>query len=105
MLILTPILLQLLGFTLLSLSISRNYSKVIKSANTRPTNRTTWVFRACGYTLLIIAVIWALNCWGIALGLVYSFAIATLTALFIVILLTYKSHYFAFFVVRIKTHK
>jgi hypothetical protein len=105
MLIFTQILLQLLGFALLSLSISRNYSKVIKSANKRQSKRTTWVFRACGYSLLILAVFSALNTWGLALGLVYSFAIATLTASFIVILLTYKSHYFTFFVVRIKTHK
>ncbi len=104
MLILTQILLQLLGFTLLSLSLSRNYSKVINRAK-RPTNRTSWVFRACGYALLIIAVFWALNSWGIALGLVYSFATATLTATFIVILLTYKPHYMSFIVARIKPQK
>jgi len=102
MLILSQILLQLLGFILLSLSLSRNYSKVIKSANKRPTKRTSWIFRACGYSLLIIAVFWALNSWGVALGLVYSFATATLTATFIVILLTYKPHCLAFIVARIK---
>ena len=104
MLILSQILLQLLGFTLLSLSLSRNYSQITNRAN-RPTKCTSWAFRACGYTLLIIAVIWALNCWGIALGLVYSFATATLTATLIVILLTYKPHYMAFIVERIKPQK
>lgn len=103
MLILTQILLQLLGFTLLSLSLSRNYSKAIKSANKRLTKRTSWILRACGYFLLILAIFLALNSLGVALGLVYSFATATLTATFTVILLTYKPHYMAFIVARIKS--
>lgn len=100
--ILTQILLQLLGFTLLSLSISRHYSQVITNAKP-PTQRIIWGIRISGYTLLLLAVIYALKNWGLTLGLVYFFATTTLVATFLAILWTYKPHYLAFILVRFKS--
>lgn len=95
------ILLQLLGFTLLSLSLSRHYSQVINNA-IRPTKRMIFGMRISGCILLFFAVFFALKSWGVALGLVYSFATATLVATLLAILLTYKPHYLTFIVVRLK---
>lgn len=95
------ILLQLLGFTLLSLSLSRHYSQVINNA-IRPTKRMILGMRISGYILLFLAVFFALNSWGVALGLVYSFATVTLVATLLTTLLTYKPNYLALIIVRLK---
>lgn len=88
-LIIVPVLMQLFGFALLSLSLSRHYSQVFSKAK-RPTKHVLWILRGCGYAVILLAIGYAINSWGITLGLVYSFAIATLTATLIALLLTYK---------------
>lgn len=101
MLILIQILLQFIGFSYLSLSITRHYSAVTNQS-LRPPKRTVWGLLVCGYTLLLIAVVFALHSWGVALGLVYSFSTATLAATFIAILLAFKPHYLAFIAIPFK---
>jgi hypothetical protein len=101
MLILIQILLQFIGFSYLSLSITRYYRPVTNQSLRAP-KRTVWALLVCGYTLLLIAIILALNGWGVALGLVYSFATATLAATFLAILLAFKPHYLAFIAIPFK---
>ncbi|NNG41392.1 DUF3325 domain-containing protein [Pseudoalteromonas sp. NEC-BIFX-2020_002] len=90
MLILAQILLQLIGFALLSLSIPRHFSQVFQHTS-RPTKRTVLALRCGGYAFVILAVIIAVNSWGVSLGLVYSVATATLTATTLTVLLAYIS--------------
>ncbi|MFY8328235.1 DUF3325 domain-containing protein [Pseudoalteromonas sp. ZZD1] len=88
MLILLQIILQLLGFTLLSLSLQRHYNDVIGQAR-RLKKSTYLLFRCLGIALLIVATANAIYTWGTALGLVYVFATATLVATTLAILLAY----------------
>ncbi|MCL1045328.1 DUF3325 domain-containing protein [Shewanella electrodiphila] len=99
--ILSQISLQLLGFTLLSLSLSRHYDQVINSVK-RPSKPIVWTLRLSGYGILLLAIIQGIKSWGLALGLVYSFATATLVATLLAMLLTYKPHYLTFIFVRLK---
>lgn len=88
MLILLQILLQVFGFTLLSLSLQRHYNEVL-GQRTRLTKRLSALFRCAGFTLLIVAIFNAIYVWGTALGLVYSFATATLVATALAIIFAY----------------
>lgn len=101
MLILMQILLQLLAFTLLSLSLTRHYTQVMSQAQ-RLAKSTVLTFRVSGYLLLIIAIVYGVYSWGLALGLVYSLATATLVSTFLAVLLTYKPHYLAFVILPFK---
>ena len=98
MLILMQIVLQLLAFTLLSLSLTRHYSQVMSQAQ-RLAKATVLAFRVSGYLLLTIAIFYAVYNWGWALGLVYSLATATLVTTFLALLLTYKPHYLSLVIV------
>jgi hypothetical protein len=100
--ILTQISLQILGFTLLSLSLPRHYYQVINSVK-RPSKPIIWTMRLSGYTILLLAVIYAFKNWGVILGFVYFFATTTLVATFLTILWTYKPHYLAFILIRLKS--
>ena len=95
MLIFTEILVLIFGFILLSLSLTRHYNRVTEQ-RVRLSKRVMLVFRLGGLSLLIIAIILAVNIWGVALGLVYWFALATLVILLLSMLLTYKPQYLFF---------
>ncbi len=95
------ILLQLLAFTLLSLSLTRHYTQVMSQAQ-RLAKSTVLTFRVSGYLLLTTAIVYAVYNWGWALGLVYSLATATLVSTLLAVLLTYKPHYLAFVILPFK---
>jgi len=86
--ILIQITLQLLGFTLLSLSLQRHYNDVFSKAQ-RLKKSTCILLRCAGFTMLIVAIINAIYVWGTALGLVYGFATATLVATALAIIFAY----------------
>ncbi len=88
MLILVQIVLQLLGFSLLVLSLPRHYSEIFGAAQ-RATKMARLVFKCMGFSVIIVAIVFALNSWGAALGLVYFFATATLIVTLLAILLAY----------------
>lgn len=90
MLILLQIILQLLGFTLLSLSLQRHFNDVF-SQTQRLKKSTCLLFRCIGFTLLIVTTVNAISTWGAALGLVYAFATATLVATVLAVLLAYAA--------------
>ncbi len=95
MIIMIEIVLQLIGFSLLSLSMSRHYSHVVNRRQRIP-KITMWLLRVVGYGMLLTAVILAINSWGMALGLVYCFATATLVTILLALLLTYKPYWLSF---------
>ncbi|MGS0535575.1 DUF3325 family protein [Pseudoalteromonas sp. SaAl2] len=88
MLILLQITLQLLGFILLSLSLQRHYNDIV-SQRQQLKKRSCILLRFIGFTLLVVATAKAISMWGIALGLVYAFATATLVATTLAILFAY----------------
>jgi hypothetical protein len=83
------ILLLTIGFTLLSLSLSRHYSHV-SNKRQRLGKSAILLFRFIGYSFLIAAAILSISFWGIALGLVYLFATTTLVAIVLSTILTFK---------------
>lgn len=88
MLILLQVLLQLLGFILLSLSLQRHYNDVFGQTQ-RPTKQTIRLLKFMGFAVLIVAIAYAIYTWGSALGLVYFFATASLVASALAMLLAY----------------
>jgi len=94
-LIILLILLLMVGFTLLSLSLSRHYSHVTDKRQ-RLANKTKLLLRFIGYSLLIISAIISEKVWGIALGGVYWFATTMLVATVLSIILTYKPRWLSF---------
>ncbi len=94
-LIILLIFLLMVGFTLLSLSLSRHYSHVTDKQQ-RLSKKTKLLFRFIGYSFLIMAVIISVNIWGIALGAVYWFATTTLVATVLSMILTYKPRWLSF---------
>ncbi|MBE0380472.1 DUF3325 domain-containing protein [Pseudoalteromonas prydzensis] len=86
--ILIQIILQLLGFTLLSLSLQRHYNDVFSQAQ-RLKKNTCILLRCMGFTMIVVAVVHAINTWGNALGLVYAFATASLVASALAVLFAY----------------
>lgn len=88
MLILAQIVLQLLGFTLLCLSLPRHYSEVFGAAH-RATKTASLVLKCMGFAIIIAAIVIAINRWGTALGLVYFLATATLITTLLAIVLAY----------------
>ncbi|TGE85560.1 hypothetical protein C7Y70_02290 [Pseudoalteromonas sp. KS88] len=91
MLILLQIMLQLVGFTLLSLSLQRYYNHVFSQA--LGLKKSTCILCRCaGFALLIVAAIHAISLWGNSLGLVYVFATATLITTLLAVLLAYITY-------------
>ena len=97
LLIFIETLLLALGFIMLSLSMQRHYKQVARRGDTY-CNRLEWLLRLSGYCILIISGALALNVWGIALGIVYWCAIATLVTLLLSFVLTYTPHKLRFIV-------
>lgn len=95
MMIFFEFILLMLGFIMLSLSMSRHYCHVTDK-QLLLTKNNVWVFRTIGYSLLIIAIILAVIYWGVALGLVYCFGTTTLASIMLSMILTYRSHWLAF---------
>ncbi|MEI6893044.1 MAG: DUF3325 domain-containing protein [Colwellia sp.] len=87
--IILQIILLLLGFTLLSLSMSRHFSQVTNKRQ-RLAKSTVWLFRMLGYGLIIVSVLVAINAWGVVLGLVYCFGTAMLVTLLLSLILAYR---------------
>ena len=90
--LITEILLLALGFSLLSLSMSRHYTQVINSRQ-RLSTKAVWLYRLLGYGILIAGLVLALMFWGVTLGLVYWFGTAMLVVLPLSLTLTYKPHW------------
>lgn len=89
MMILIEILLIIIGLILLSLSLSRHYSYVTNQKKPL-SKRTIWLLRTCGYSLLIIAIAFAMSVWGMALGALYWCATITLVGMVLSMLLAFK---------------
>lgn len=83
------IVLLMLGFTLLSLSMTRHYADVTKRG-VRLGKGQIKLLRIAGYLLIMIALCYSIFVWNIALGLVYCFGTASLVSLFISLTLTYR---------------
>lgn len=94
-LIILLILVLMTGYTLLSLSLSRHYSHVTDKRQRLP-KKTKLLFRAIGYSLLILAALISVNLWGIVLGGVYWFTTTTLVTIVISILLSFKPRLLSF---------
>ncbi|GAA5136319.1 DUF3325 domain-containing protein [Thalassotalea piscium] len=96
MLILIETLILFLGFLCLSLSLSRHYNQV--DPKKRLSTRNLWLYRISGYTLLLLAGIYAADVWGLTLGLVYWCASATLVTFFLSLVLTFKPKWLSFII-------
>jgi hypothetical protein len=89
------ICLLIVGFTLLSLSLSRHYSHVANKRQ-RLSTKMTLVYRGVGYSLLIASTALSISTWDIALALVYWFATSSLVTLVLSFILSFKPQWLVF---------
>ncbi|MEN3159389.1 DUF3325 domain-containing protein [Alkalimonas sp. NCh-2] len=80
-------LLAVIGFTGLALSLDRHYRQVWQSL---PSKQQRWRWRLCGWFCLLLSLVVSLNRSNWDHGLVFWFALLTLAALSVVLILSYR---------------
>ncbi len=93
----SQVLMQLLGFSLLALSLNRHYQQVAGRTKRLSKIKIKW-FRIAGYGILCVSAAIIIVLKGFAVGMTYWLALATLDALCIALILTYRAKWLRYFV-------
>lgn len=80
-------MLQWAGFAALAISMPKHHRDLFGRA---PSRRASLVVRGAGWALLALAFVPAIAAAGSSTGIVLWFALATLTALIVALMLTYR---------------